>query len=142
MHLCLSRCAASSAASCRGNCRVSGAGMIVSMFRGLETFFLALLGSPEGPCIEIHCSLVRFGMLARGFPVTSDGSIYLGPESASLGLSVNALLLRAGSSCTVFNSSLYVVFLVFCFDLSCSRLGCVSDFVSLQFSMFRGSSSG
>ena len=35
---------------CRGNsCRVSGAGMIVPMFRWFATLFPALLGSPEGP---------------------------------------------------------------------------------------------
>ena len=90
MHLLLSRCAASFAASCRGNsCRVSGAGMIVAMFRWFATLFLALLRSPEGPFIGMHCVLVWFGMLARGFLVTSDGSIYFGPESASLGLSVD-----------------------------------------------------
>ena len=75
MHLWLSRCAASSAASCRGNsCRVSGAGMIVTMFR----WFATLLRS---------WGLLRvlFCMLARGFLVTSDGSFYFGPESASLG---------------------------------------------------------
>ena len=76
VHLWLSRCAASSAASCRGNsCRVSGAGMIVAMFRGFATLFLALLGSPEGSLIEMYCVLAWFGMLARGFLVASDGPI-------------------------------------------------------------------
>ena len=59
------------------------------MFRWFATLFLALLGSPEGPFIEMHCVLAWFGMLARGFLVTSDGSFYFGPESASLGLSVD-----------------------------------------------------
>ena len=86
MYQWLSRCAASSAASCRGNsCRVSGAGMIVEMFRWFATLFLASLGSPEGPSIEMHCLLVWLGMFARDFLVTSNGFIYLGPGSASLG---------------------------------------------------------
>ena len=67
----------------------SGAGELVAMFRWFATLFLALLGSPEGPFIGMHCVLAWFGMLARGFLVTSDGSIYFGPESASLGLSVD-----------------------------------------------------
>ena len=137
MHLWLSRWAASSAASCRGNSyRVSGAGMIVAMFRGFATLFLALLGSPEGPFIVMHCLLVWFGMLARGFLVTSDGSIYFGPESASLGLSVAEVLCLYAqdpvAQCLMRRCALHSWCL--CFDLSCSRLGRVSDFVSLEFS--------
>ena len=86
----LLRCAASSAASCRGNsCRVSGAGMIVRWF---TTLFLAPMGSLEGPFIEMHCVLAWLGLLARGFLVASDGFIYPGPMSASLGLSVDEVL--------------------------------------------------
>ena len=110
----LSRCAASSAASCRGNsCRVSGTGKIVEMFCGVVTLFLAPLGSPEGPFIEMHCLLVWLGMFARGFLVTNNGFIYLGPG-----------VCKSRPVCGV------------CFDLSCSRLGRVSDFVSLEFSTY------
>ena len=59
--------------------------MIVEMFREFVTLFLTLLGSPESPFIEMHCSLVWLGMLARSFLVKYNDSIYLGPESASLG---------------------------------------------------------
>ena len=133
----LSRCTASFAASSRGNsCRVSGGGMIVAMFRWFATLFLALLGSPEGPFIEMHCVLAWFGLLARGLLVTSDGSFYFGPESASLGLSVDDVpcLYTQDPVAQCFNSSLCVAFLVSVSILSCSRLGRVSDFVSLEFS--------
>ena len=87
VHLWLSRCAASSAASCRGNsCRVSGAGMIVAMLRGFATLFLALMGSSEGSFTDMSCVLAWFGLLARGCLVTSNGPIHLGPGSACLGL--------------------------------------------------------
>ena len=67
------------------SCRVSGAGMIVAMFRGFATLFLAPLGSSEGPFIKMHCVLAWLGMFACGFLVTNNGFIYLGPGSASLG---------------------------------------------------------
>ena len=35
------------------------------------------------PSMEMHCLLVWLGMFARGFLVTSNGSIFLGPGSAS-----------------------------------------------------------
>ena len=93
MHLWFSRCAASSAASCRGNsCRVSGAGMIVALFRRFATFFLALLGSSEGSFTESNCMLAWLGLSARGFLVASDGSIYFGPESVRLGLLADGVL--------------------------------------------------
>ena len=110
--------------------------MIVAMFVGFATLFLALLGSLEGPFIEMHSLLVWFGMLARGFLVTSDGSIYFGPESASLGLSVDEVLCLYAqdpvAQCLIRRCALHSWCL--CFDLSCSRLGRVSDFVSLEFS--------
>ena len=63
--------------------------MIVTMFRWFATLFLAPLGSSEGHSIEMHCLLVWLGMFARGFLVTNNGFIYLGPGSASLGLFVD-----------------------------------------------------
>ena len=115
---------------------VFGAGMIVAMFRGFATLFLALLGSPEGPFIEMHCLLVWFGMLTRGFLVTSEGSIYFGPESASLGLCVDEVLCLYAqdpvAQCSIRRCALHSWCL--CFDLCCSRLGRVSDFVSLEVS--------
>ena len=119
MHLWSSRCAASSAASCRGNsCRVSGAGMIVALFRRFATFFLALMGSSEGSFTESNSVFAWLGLSARGFLVASDGVCASWPACGW-----SALPLHAGSSCTVFNSSLCVSFSVSLLSiLSCPRL--------------------
>ena len=132
---------------CRGNsCRVSGAGMIVAMFRGFSTLFLALLGSPEGSSIEMYCVLAWFGMLARGFLVASDGPIYSDPGSACLGLLANVVL-------CLFAQDPVAQFLIRrcalhslcpCFDLSCSCLRVLNLPWSFQrvVSMFHSSLSG
>ena len=115
MHLWLSRCAASSAASCRGNsCRVSGAGMIVAMFVGLRLSTLSSWGLLRVLFIEMYCVLAWFGLLARGFLVASDGSIVSGPGSACLGLLANGVLCLHAQDpvAQCFFSSLCVAFLV------------------------------
>ena len=137
MYLWLSRCAASSAASCRGNpCRVSGAGMIVTMFRWFATLFLAPLGSSEGPSDELHCLLVWLGMIACDFLVTNNGFIYLAP-----GLQVSARLWMTYPASTR-RIQVHSVLIHRCelqsrcvFQSVLPRLDRVSDFVSLEFSM-------
>ena len=102
--------------------------MIVEMFRGVATLFLALLGSSDGPFMEMHCLLVWLGMFARGFLVTSNGFIYLGPGSASLGLSVDDV------PCLYAQDPVAQCLIRRCVLHSWCLFRFVSDFVSLEFS--------
>ena len=52
--------------------------MIVALFRWFATFFLALMGSSEGPFTEMNCVLAWLGL-------------YCDPESVRLGLSVDGV---------------------------------------------------
>ena len=116
--------------------------MIVTMFRWFATLFLALVGFLEGHSNELHCLLVWLGMIACDFLVTNNGFHLPGAPSRQISARLWMKYPALHTQDPVAQSLIHRCELQFrcVFESALFRLDRVSDFVSLEFSTYLGSS--